>query len=278
MTMRYRDFLRNQLDGLISNDADLPSGFHLVGHVALVHLNFEAMKYASLIGEKTLEYDQRIRSVAVRTGPTEGVTRQPSYELVAGDGNTVTTHVEDRVKFRLDPLRLTFSGGNRKERMRLSKIVKDGERIVDMFSCVGQFTLHIATSADVNVTAIEINQEAFQFLLENIKLNNLENKVKAIFGDCRQVHPERTANRVVMGYLHNTIEFLPSALETLIEEGGTIHMHMNVPESKTEDVMETVEQTCKKHGFYSSTTVQHVKNYSPGIEHLVFDIIVDAKA
>ncbi|MHA2321515.1 MAG: hypothetical protein ACXACG_07650, partial [Candidatus Thorarchaeota archaeon] len=164
--MRYSDFLRNKLSGVVSNDITLPSGFHLVGHVALVHLDFDTMEYASFIGEKTLEYDHRILSVAVKTGPTESTTRLPSYELVAGSSNTITTHIEDGVKFRLDPLRLTFSGGNRRERTRLSKLVKDDEIVVDMFSCVGQFALHIAKGANVEVTAIEINPDAYQFLLE----------------------------------------------------------------------------------------------------------------
>ncbi|MHA3964915.1 MAG: class I SAM-dependent methyltransferase [Candidatus Thorarchaeota archaeon SMTZ1-45] len=243
--MRYRDYLRSRLRGIVSSEVTLPTGFHLVGHVALVHLDFEAMKYASVIGEKTLEYDHRILSVAVRTGPTEGVTRLPSYELVAGNGNTITTHIENGVKYQLDPLRLTFSGGNRRERMRLSRIVNDGEKVIDMFSCVGQFALQIAMSANVEVTAIEINQEAY---------------------------------RIIMGYLHDTIEYLPFALEALVEVGGAIHMHMNVPDSGLEDVRMSIRKMCKDHGYSSIVSAHHVKNYSPGIEHYVFDITVTSEA
>ncbi|MFW9962045.1 MAG: class I SAM-dependent methyltransferase family protein [Candidatus Sifarchaeia archaeon] len=276
--MKYKNFLESKLSGLISSDSILPSGYHLVGHVALLHLDFDMMKYASLIGEQTLEYDSRILSVAVRTGPTRGIERSPSYVLVAGDSNTVTTHVEDRVKFRLDPLRLTFSGGNRRERMRLSKLVRDDEIIVDMFSGVGQFALHIAKSANVKVIAIEINKEAFQFLLENIKLNGLENRVTALLGDCREVHPKSLANRVIMGYLHNTVEYLPFALETLVKEGGIIHMHMNVHESNIMNVLMEIEQLCRKYQYVSIADVFHVKSYSPRIGHYVFDIVTSTEA
>ncbi len=276
--MRYKDFLRSELNDIVSSEVVLPSGFHLVGHVALVHLDFDTLEYASLIGEKTLEYDQRILSVAVKTGPTEGTTRLPSYVLVAGDCNTITTHIESGVKFRLDPLLLTFSGGNRRERTRLSKLVKDDEIVVDMFSCVGQFALHIAKRTNAEVTAIEINPEAYQFLLENIKLNGLESRVTALLGDCREFHPKRTASRVVMGYLHNTIEYLPFALETILEDGGFIHMHMNSPESTLTDVIEEIEQVCRNYGYSSTTSVQHIKNYSPGMGHYVFDIAVTSEA
>lgn len=270
--MKYRDFLRNELKGVIPDDVVLPSGFHLVGHVALLHLNSDTMSYASIIGEKTLQFSKRILSVAARTGPTEGIMRLPSYELVAGLSNTTTIHYEDGVQFVLDPLHLTFSGGNRRERMRLSKLVKEGEHVVDMFSCVGQFALHIAKSADVKITAIEINKEAFQYLLENIRLNRLEAKVSALLGDCRLIHPKRTANRVVMGYLHDTIRYLPSALETLVKDGGIVHMHMNVPEFRLDDTIEDIEETCRNSGYGSTVKILHVKNYSPGVGHYVFDI------
>ncbi len=274
--MKYRDFLRDELKGVIPDNAVLPSGFHLVGHVALLHLNSETMDYASSIGEKTLQFNRRILSVAARTGPTEGVMRLPSYELVAGLSNTTTIHYENGVHFLLDPLRLTFSGGNRRERMRLSRLVKEGEHVVDMFSCVGQFALHIAKSADVKVTAIEINEEAFHYLLENIRLNGLESKVSALLGDCRLVHPRKTANRVVMGYLHDTIGYLPSALETLVEDGGIVHMHMNVPEFELENKIVDIKETCRNSGYDSTVNTIHVKNYSPGVGHYVFDIITMA--
>jgi tRNA wybutosine-synthesizing protein 2 len=147
-----------------------------------------------------------------------------------------------------------------------------------MFSCVGQFALHIAKRANVEVIAIEINPDAYRFLLENIELNGLESRVTALLGDCREVHPKRTANRVVMGYLHNTIEYLPFALETILEEGGFIHMHMNIPGSKLADIMTEIEQVCRNCGYSSTTSVQHVKNYSPGMSHYVFDITATAEA
>jgi len=272
--MRYRNFLKSRLSEDIPDNLPLPSGFHLVGHVALVHLDIRLMKYARKIGDTTLEYDSRVKSVVAKTGPTKGRTRQPSYSLVAGDSNTITTHVESGVKFKLDPVRLTFSGGNRGERIRVSQLARPRENVVDMFSCVGQFALHIAKAANVEVTAIEINPEAFEFLIENIKLNKLDDRVTAVLGDCREVHPRGVANRVIMGYLHDTISYLPAAIETLVDEGGVIHMHMSIPEPETKRIIEEINEIGRSHRFQSTTEVFHVKNYSPGIEHFVFDILV----
>ena len=167
--MRYRDFLRTQLKNKLPEGIELPSGFHIIGHVALVNLNSSLLEFASIIGEATILFDDRIKSVAIRTGPTSGEYRHPCYEIIAGDCNTVTTHIENGVQFKLDPLRIIFSGGNKRERINIANQVKPGEKVVDMFSCVGQFALQIAKSTNALVTAIEINLKHINFFLRIFK-------------------------------------------------------------------------------------------------------------
>lgn len=275
--MRYREFLRSRLKNIVPDDVVLPAGFHVVGYVALVRLNSELMRYASSVGEATLDYDHRLRSVAVRTGPTEGVQRKPAYTVVAGTNDTTTIHTENGVHFKLDPIRVTFSGGNKGERIGMSRRVEAGECVVDMFSCVGQFALHIAKRNEVDVIAIEINPEAYRFLVENIRINELEHKVTAVLGDCRVVHPTHVANRIIMGYLHDTEEFLPHALDTLVERGGNIHMHKATSEKSLQDSITGITRACRERGFVSDIEVRKIKNYSPGVSHLVFDISVSLK-
>ena len=107
--MRYRNYLQTKLDGVPVDGTKLPSGFQIVGHVALVHLDEKLWQYAYQIGELTMEYNRRVKSVAIRYGPTEGVTRKPAYKVVAGDLNTVTMFTEAGIRFMLDPLVVTFS-------------------------------------------------------------------------------------------------------------------------------------------------------------------------
>lgn len=270
--MKYREFLSTHLRDVIPRNSVLPSGFHVVGHVALLHLNSDLMRYASILGEVTLSYDHRIESVAVRSGPTEGTERRPAYRVVAGNDNTITMHIENKICFKLDPTRITFSGGNKGERIGIVKRVNVGECIVDMFSCVGQFALHIARRDGVRVFAIEINPEAFKFLIENIRMNKFEDRVFPRLGDCRLVHPNQVANRVVMGYLHNTEEFLPFALDTLVREGGIIHMHRAIAEGSEEETITCITRMCREKGYKPNIDIRKIKHYSPGVKHVVFDI------
>jgi len=274
--MKYREFLRIRLKDIVPEKMKLPSGFHVVGHVVLVHLNSELLEYATVLGEVTLDYDNKLKSVAVRTGPTKGIERKPDYKVVAGSKDTITIHTENKIRFKLDPIRMTFSGGNKGERIGISRRINTGECVVDMFSCVGQFALHIANNNDANVIAIEINPEAYGFLVENIVMNGLEHRVTAILGDCRVVHPTHVANRVIMGYLHETEKYLPYALATLVKDGGNIHMHRAVSERSIEDTITCITDTCRKAGFVSEVEVRKIKNYSPGVSHVVFDISVES--
>ncbi len=270
--MRYRDYLKMSLEGLIPENLPLPRGYHLIGHVSLLTLNFEDDEYSRLIGEATLRYDSRVKSVIVRKGPTAGITRRPEYTLVAGNRDTVTIHRENGVVFRVDPLKLTFSGGNKNERIHLSERVHSQEYVVDMFACVGQFALHVARNSSARVLAIEINPEAFQFLQQNIHINGLDNRVEARLGDCKIIHPVGVADRVIMGYLHNTIDFLPEGIETLSPHGGIVHLHSAIAERDINGYCNTINTIGEQYGFDSDIVTRRVKQYAPGIVHYVFDI------
>ena len=58
--MRYREYLESKLGDSLPSDVRVPRKFHIVGHVALVHLNSSLLEYGSLIGEATLSFDSRI--------------------------------------------------------------------------------------------------------------------------------------------------------------------------------------------------------------------------
>lgn len=271
--MEYREYLESKLSDVFPCGFVYPSGYDLVGHVVLLDAESDDSRYLSALGIATLEFEKRAESVAVRSGPTAHMTRRPSYQVVAGNTMTETVHTEDGVRFKLDPLQITFSGGNSGERIRVKSQVQPGETIVDLFACVGQFALHAAMQDSVRVIAIEINEVAFDYLVENVTLNGVEGRVCPVLGDCRSVHPVGVANRIYMGFLHDTISYLPHALETLTHSGGTIHMHMAHPMNELAMITERIAICCRERGFCSRIAARRVKSYAPGITHMVYDIV-----
>ncbi|MHA1771185.1 MAG: class I SAM-dependent methyltransferase [Candidatus Thorarchaeota archaeon] len=273
--MRYRDYLRREIEFEKQNEIHLPSGYHVIGHVILLHLDSSAIPYAKYIAEATLKYEKKAKTVLIWNGPTQGQLREPNYRYIAGDPRTETIHVEAGVRYRIDPVRLTFSGGNRAERIRLPKLVNEDETVIDMFACVGQFSIPVAKRSGANVVAIEINPVAYKYLVENIRINHVVDKVIPINADCRQVEMKGIADRVIMGYLHQTDEYLPFALKLLKQRGGIIHLHQGWPDSRAiNDLLSGIAESCQEFGFICDCSVRQIKRYAPGVHHIVVDIQV----
>ncbi len=206
----------------------------------------------------------------VRLGRIKGLKREPDVEVIIGEG-TETVHRENHCLFKLDVARIMWSKGNTTERKRMSKLVKDGETIVDLFAGIGYFTIPMAVHANPSkIYALEINPVAHHYLKENVKINKVQDIVEPILGNCKDLAPRNKADRVLMGYIGNTDEYLDVAMDVLKDE-GIIHYHESVPDKlKFKRPAERVVSAAE--GFDVEILNQRViKPYSPGVYHVVVD-------
>jgi tRNA wybutosine-synthesizing protein 2 len=170
-----------------------------------------------------------------------------------------------------------FSKGNLEERGRIAKLVKEKDIIVDLFSGIGYFSIPIAKFAKPSkIYTIDINPVAILYLQKNIQLNKVEGKIEPIFGDCREVVNKlgKIADRVIMGYLPNTMNYLDSAFSVLKKEGGIIHYHDIFKEEEIWDKpIEILKNYAVKNGYKLIETVNKkiVKSYAPKVYHVVID-------
>ncbi|MDD1763719.1 MAG: class I SAM-dependent methyltransferase family protein [Methanobacteriaceae archaeon] len=210
-----------------------------------------------------------VRKIA-KLGYITGPQRKPEVELLWGEG-TETIHKENKCLFKMDVSQVMWSKGNTTERMRLAKTVMDGETVVDLFAGIGYFSIPIAVHANPEkIYAIEINPISHFYLKENIRLNGTEDIVESILGDCRYVAPKVVADRVLMGYIGNTHEYLDVALDA-IRDGGVIHYHESAPEKiKFTRPVERIKSAAA----YREVEILNqrvIKKYSPGVSHVVID-------
>lgn len=206
----------------------------------------------------------------VRLGRIRGVQREPEVEVLWGEG-TETVHRENHCLFKLDVARIMWSKGNTTERKRMAQLVEDGETIVDLFAGIGYFTIPMAVHARPGkIYAVEINPVAHAYLSENIHLNKVQDIVEPILGNCREVAPRNIADRVLMGYIGNTEEYLDVAMDVLKDE-GIIHYHESVPD-KLKFIRPAERVINAGKGFDVEILNQRViKKYSPGVYHVVVD-------
>ena len=142
-----------------------------------------------------------------------------------------------------------------------------------MFAGIGYFTLPMAYHGGPDkIYSLEINPVSYGYLNDNIELNEVEDVVETWNGDNRDFDKKNIADRVVMGYLHNTWKFLPKAID-LLEDGGTIHYHSlakdkNYPKNVKKELKEHIDKDFK------IDDIRKIKSYAPHVFHVVVDVEV----
>jgi tRNA wybutosine-synthesizing protein 2 len=276
--MKLRELLARSLGGKLTKEelSHLPRSYQRIGHIAILSLHPSLRKHAKDVGNAILNTIPGVRTVCSR-GPVKGVLREPSIEVIAGEENTLTTYRENKCIFEIDVARLMLAKGNVYERGRVARLVRDGEVVVDLFAGIGYFSIPIAVNANPSkVYAIDVNPLAIKFLRQNIELNGVGGKVVPVLGDCREVVRGlgKVADRVIMGYLIKTHEFLPAAFKTLKREGGIIHYHEVFGRDELFDKPIAILSSYALRCGYELKRVLHkriVKSYSPGKLHAVVD-------
>jgi tRNA wybutosine-synthesizing protein 2 len=276
-SMEFRQLLREALGKDISDDKAglLPSGFQRIGKIIIVNLPEELHGHARKIGFTVLRNFPHVKTVCMRTGPVSGELREPSVRVIAGEENTVTVHKENNCVYRIDVSKLMFSKGNLFERGRLPSVVQPGETVVDMFSGIGYFSIPIARFArPARIFAIDKNPVAIEYLKENIRLNRVGDRIVPMCGDCREVRFGDIGDRIIMGFLPGTCQYLPAAFEAMKPEGGVIHYHDTFSKEELwEKPLDILETYGFRHG-YSMDKVTYkntVKEYAPNVYHVVID-------
>jgi tRNA wybutosine-synthesizing protein 2 len=227
-------------------------------------------------------------------GGISGELRQPRTRVLFPPENGIweVEHVENSVRFVLDPRHVMFSSGNVDERMRLPEIVKngpppprldgksqEGEVVLDMFAGIGYFTLPLAVHCSISrIIAIEKNPVSFRYLRKGIRANKCTEKVIPILGDNRNVEVPDVADRIIMGYVGGTVEYLPRALELSRPEGCIVHLHDTVPiETGSGGLWEKVRIMIESEGRSGRLLwARRVKSFAPRIDHVVLDLKISA--
>jgi tRNA wybutosine-synthesizing protein 2 len=247
----------------------LPDRWELLGNVLVVSLDPALDPYEKEIAEA---YGAVLGAKAVlrEVGWISGDLRTPVMRRVFGS-DTITVHLENGIFYKFDAERIMFSSGNMEERMRMADTECKGETIVDMFAGIGYFSLPLAFyQKPSRIISCELNSVSYGFLKENISLNHVEDVIEPVLGDNRDLPGSAMADRVIMGYVKTTHEFLPTALR-LLKGGGIIHYHETCPNALLpQRPLERLKEAGKGRPV-EIVRYKEIKSYAPGVSHVVVD-------
>ena len=284
MRKRLRKILSNDLSA--ENMGEVYKSFDIIGDIAIIRHPNSSQVNAQTVANAIMSQHRNVKSVLLQTSAVKGDLRLRCLRCVAGENRTNTLHKEFGCLFAVDVEKCYFSPRLSHERMRIAKMVLTKETIINMFAGVGCFSIVIAKHAKPEkVFSIDINPAAYQFQLENIRLNRVYDKITPLQGDSKKIIINRlqhVADRVLMPLPEKAFEYLPLALLALKPSGGWIHHysfeHAKKNESPTKKIKVKVEKALKTLGAtFKVPFIRVIRSTGPNWYQLVADVRVTRK-
>lgn len=219
----------------------------VIGDIAIIKLPHELLDERRFIfGREVLKELKYINVVLRQRTPVEGLLRIRRFEHIAGENRTETIYKECGAIFRVDVERVYFSPRLSNERLRISKLVSDGETVVNMFAGVGPYSILIARKVDNAVIhSIDINPVAIEYHLANNILNKVTDKIITYRGDAKEIiikYLSSTADRVLMPLPEYALQYLEYALHALKNKGYIhVYLHVKYGENREEALIRSQE-------------------------------------
>ncbi|PNX49967.1 MAG: hypothetical protein BV456_08325 [Thermoplasmata archaeon M8B2D] len=191
---------------------ELPTSFDVIGDVLLIKLKDDMINYKKEIAQALLKNHKNVKTVCL-IHPVSGELRIRKIEIIGGEKVTETIHKEYGLKFLVDVKKAYFSTRLANERKKITELVKNNEIVVDMFTGVAPFPIMIAKYAKPKIIyAFDKNKNAIKYAKENIKINNVLDKIELICTDALNIPQylkERNmkVDRVIMNLPFSILKF-----------------------------------------------------------------------
>ncbi len=233
----------------------------VIGRVAIVRDNVLEYMSREEVVEAIRSVYPRVQCIYLKKG-TESDYRVSRLELLWGKDVGETIHREYGISFYILLHRVYYNPRLSTEHHLIASEVGNGEFIVDAFSGIGGFTLHIACSKRAIVLANDINPWAIECLLKSIELNRKRIKSSIIVSQndawrLMDIVCRGCVDRIIANLPHKSLEF--RELYSYLSHRDTILYIYTIASSSREAIDKTLEVMRE----WSLLGVRKVLDYSP---------------
>jgi len=262
--------------------ATVSNSYDVVGDIAVLRSLSENSSVRTVAAE-IMKIRKNVKTVLSQDSKIAGDFRLRSLSYVTGEDRRITRYRESSCLFSVDLEKCYFTPRLSYERLRIYKLVKPGETVVNMFAGIGCFSIIIAKHAKPDlVFSIDINPTAIALMRDNIRFNSLYGKVIPLLGDAEKIVRRRlqgVADRVLMPLPEKALQLLPIAISALKPLGGWIHLYDFQHAAKTEAPIEKtksiVAEKMSQMGFkFECTFSRIVRSIGPNWYQTVIDMHV----
>jgi len=258
----------------------------ILGDIAVIRKPFDVdIDKLKPVAERILEELSYVKSVWAAVTPVSGEHRVRSYVHLAGEPRSETVYREHGCSFLLDITKVYISPVLSYDHARVAKMVRAGERILNMFAGVGGYSIVISRlSRPSLVVSIDINPYAARYARINAELNRVAEINEVIEGDALLVARgfAREFDRVLMPLPELWRDALVASIG-IVKRGGWLHPHLFVEARRKRESLDVaksaVESVAKELGARVEVRGGHVvRSVGPRRYHVTLDVLVIEKA
>lgn len=264
-------------DGLTEEEiSKLRRSFEIIGDIVIIDIPDEIMHVKDAIVEAILKKHKHVKTILRKTGEVEGKFRIAKYEIIYGE-ETETIVKEHGCRFLVDPTKVYYSVKLSGERERIAKLVKKGERVLVMFAGVGPYPIVISKLAEPSeVIGIELNPVAVEYFRKNVKLNKVDDVIRVIEGDVREVVKRigGSFDRILMPAPNTAGDFV-HLLPGKVKNGGYVHYYTFAGEEEEKDgsLERRVIEMFRRNGIdVEIRTLRRCGHFAPYVYRYVLDL------
>lgn len=249
----------------------IPS-YDLLGNVVIVRENVFANISEDELVKIMLDLHPRIKAIYVKE-ETVNEYRVPKLRLLWGEEVEWVIVKEYGLRFKVMLGKVYYNKRLSEEHRRIAVTSHDNEKIIDLFSGIGGFSIHIAAMHKTFVIANDLNPYAFLSTIDNIMLNRRKLKGSVIATKMNAVEFMDFSSlrgyfdRLIANLPHRSTEYM-HVYDHLLKKNGYLHLYSigRAPE----EILEKLEKYSDKWVFENAVKVL---DYAPYIYIYRLDLV-----